>query len=78
MPKNKEIKIGNTDFKLQHPGIGWSLDIDEDFRRGKMKASEFAQTLIENVVVEPANFGLEDFQSVHEVSEFNKKVRDFL
>lgn len=77
---NKEITIGETTFTLQHPGIKWSLDHDYNCRdrNGQLKTSDFVQGFLENIVINPKGFKIDDFESLEQVMEFQNKIRDFL
>ena len=80
MGNNKKIKVSNKEFTLQHPGIKWCLDHDYNCRdrNGNIKTSEFVQGFLDNVVIEPAEFTIDDFESLADVTEFQEKVRKFL
>ncbi len=80
MSENKKIKVGDKDFTLQHPGIKWCLDHDYNCRdrNGNIKTSEFVQGFLDNVVIDPAGFTIDDFESLADVTEFQEKVRKFL
>lgn len=77
---NKKITVGDKEFTLQHPGIKWCLDHDYGCRdrNGNIKTSEFVQGFLDNVVIEPNNFKIDDFESLDEITEFQEKVRKFL
>jgi len=80
MPKTKEITVGDKKFEIENPGVRWSLDHDYNCRdrNGNIKNTDFVEGLLENVVVEPAGFTLEDFESLDEAMEFQQKIRNFL
>ena len=82
MPKNdkKTINVGDTEFVLQHPGIKWCLDHDYNSRdrNGNIKTADFVQGLLDNVVIKPQDFKVDDFDSMQELNEFQEKVQTFL
>ncbi|MFP4015808.1 MAG: hypothetical protein ACLFUI_02140 [Halanaerobiales bacterium] len=77
---NEQITVGDKTFTLQHPGVRWCLDHDYNCRdrNGNIKTSEFVQGFLDNVVIEPTNFTIDDFESLDDITEFQEKVRKFL
>lgn len=84
MAEKKQITIGSGDdakkFVLQHPGIKWCLDHDYNSRdrNGNIKTAQFIQGILDNVVIDPANFDVDDFTNMQEISEFQEAVQKFL
>ena len=82
--EKKQVVIGSGDdkkeFVLQHPGIKWCLDHDYNSRdrNGNIKTNDFIQGILDNVVVDPKGFKVDDFGSMQEVTEFQEAVQNFL
>lgn len=79
-PKTEVVKVGNKEYKLQHPGVRWYMENTDACRdaRGVLSVAKYAQNLLDNVVVDPPGLKLDDFDSVSELEELVQKVDQFL
>lgn len=74
------IVVNDKEFTIQDPGVRWSLDHDyacKD-RNGNLNTTKFIEGILKNVVVDPKDFGIEDFENTQEVGEFLNKIKSFL
>lgn len=79
-PKTEVVKVGNKEYKLQHPGVRWYMENTDNSRdaRGVLLVAKYAQNLLDNVVVDPPGLKLDDFDSVSELEELVQKADQFL
>jgi len=69
MAKQKTVKIGNKEYTLQHPGIGFVMDLVDECKVTNengveiVKSSKLYKKYLEFVVVNP-KMALEDFEKI--------------
>ncbi len=75
MAKQKKVKIGDTEYTLQHPGIRARLQILDDCTNsnGSLNKLQYSEALFEHIVVQP-KVKIEDFDEKPE--EFDKLLRE--
>lgn len=78
--KKEKIRVGDKEFVLQHPGVRWSMNHDYECRdrNGNIKTADFVQGILDHVVIQPADFELDDFESMQEANDFMEAVQKFL
>ena len=78
--KNKKITVSGEEYILQHPGVKWVIDHTDGCTdaRGNLVRSDYIQGLFDNVVVEPADLKIEDFDNVSDMRKVMEKIESFL
>jgi len=76
--KKKTIKIGDTDYTLQHPGIRWYIKHADNSKdgMGNLSNEKYIDGLLENVVIQQVT--MEDFESITELRDLVQEIESFL
>lgn len=79
-PKTTVVKVGDREFKLQHPGVKWYMENTDACRNanGVVQTAKYAQNLLDFVVVDPVGMKVDDFETVGELEEFIQAAETFL
>jgi len=82
MPKNdnKKVTVNGKDYVLQHPGVEWVVNHSDKCTnaQGNLVRAKYIQGLFDNIVVQPGDLKMNDFDTVQEMSQVVNEIESFL
>lgn len=80
MADKKEITVNGENYVLQHPGVEWTIDHTDNCTnaQGNLVRKKYIQGLFDNVVIQPKNLKVSDFEKVQGLRDVVNKIETFL
>jgi len=76
--REKSVKVGRHQLKMQDPGVRWVLQTEERNRTPDgVSVIGYAEAILSDVVVSPKGLTIDDFDHESEIVELIKQFKQF-